>query len=82
MYIINMKHEHGAAATGNRAMVYSMKAGMVTFDDGFRIEFTPALPGWIANRQAHDIRTALETGTLDATKFDAFRIPAAVNSIV
>jgi hypothetical protein len=82
---------HGTTATANdtRATVYSILNGMVTFDDGFRIEFTPALPSWIANRQAHEIRDGLDAGrtvygtnALGQLLFDAFQIADPVDSIV
>jgi len=76
---------NGAADSYGRT-VHQVLGGMVTFADGFRIEFTPALPSWIANRQAHEIRDGLDAGrTVTGTNalgqllFDAFRIADPVD---
>jgi len=63
-----------------RILVHTITAGLVTFQDGFRIQFLAAVPAWIANREALEVRAALESGRMFAADFDAFRIVPAVPS--
>lgn len=62
--------------------VRTIKAGLVTFQDGFRIQFLQPVPAWIANREALEIRAALESGERFAADFDAFKIVPAVESFL
>lgn len=75
MYIISMTNE---TRPTERIQVRNIKAGMVTFQDGFRIQFLANVPAWIANAQAQKIREALESGDLFVANFDGFRVPPAV----
>lgn len=77
-YIINMTNE----TRTEFKQVRTIKAGLVTFQDGFRIQFLQAVPAWVGNRAALEIRAALESGDLFAAEFPAFRIVPAVESFL
>jgi hypothetical protein len=74
-YIRNMTN---ATRTTEYVGVRKIENGLVTFQDGYRIQFLSAVPSWIANRQALAIREALESGDWFIANFDAFRIVPAV----
>ena len=62
--------------------VRSIRSGLITFQDGFRIQFIQPVPAWIANAEALKIREALDSGDWFVANFDGFRVLPAVESFL